>query len=235
MGTSADFSGGRGGPWTGYKRAATSFAKNGGRQRAGIVLARHVATLGGTAGAVSSASAGRLATQRLGGVLAGIAEDGLPQTLERLGLQSLVGKDRFDVLEGLIDAIAGDGDDLEAQAARSAALDVLDQLLPDEDADTDLSPGSLSADDVRTALAAFIAAYIYNRAAPVIEERLNRLADAAQALARDEEIRDYVRSIVDLRLADIDPLTVDWQGDGGTPIVQRILDGVYDIIEAYDE
>lgn len=234
MGTSTDFSGGRGGAWTGYKRAATAFAKNGGRERAGIVLARHVATLGGSAGAVGSASTGRGAAQRLGGVLASIAGEGLGPTLDAYGLGHLVGRERFEVLDGLIDAIAGDGDDLESQAARSAAVDVVDELLPDEN-DPDLAAGALSEDQVRELLVRYIAAYIYNRAAPVIEERLNRLGDPAQALARDIEIRDYVRSIVELRLADTDTLSIDWQGQAGASVVQRILNGTYEMIEAYDE
>jgi hypothetical protein len=37
----------------------------------------------------------------------------------------------FDVLDGLITLIAGDGADIEAQAARDAACDVLDELYAD--------------------------------------------------------------------------------------------------------
>jgi len=115
MGTSSDHSGGSGGPWTPFKRAATSYAKHGGADRAGRMLARHVATLGGAAAAAASARTGTTAAQRLGGLLAGVATEGLTPTLERFGLADQVGRDRFEVLDALITYIAGSGSDLVLQ------------------------------------------------------------------------------------------------------------------------
>ena len=234
MGTSSDYSGGRGGAWTGYKRAASSFAKAGGSERAARVLARQVATLGGAGGAAGSAIAGARGTQRLGGFLSGVAEGGLAEGLERLGLGHLVGQSRYDVLSALIEAIAGNGEDLEAVAARSALVDVLDELLPEGDDYDDLNDLRLDADGVQDALERFLAAYVYNRGSAVIEERLNRL-DPQIAEVRDIEIREYVQSLVALNLTEVDPMEIDWSGQHGRDVAAGILHDLYAYIEALDE
>jgi hypothetical protein len=234
MGTSSDFSGGRGGAWTGYKRAASSFAKHGGSERAGRALARHVGTMGGAGGAAGSAASGARGAQRLGGFLAGVAAGGLAEGLERLGLGHLIGQSRFDVLTGLIEEIAGTGGDLEAVAAQSAALDVLDELLPDGADYAELDQLTLDETGVKEALERFLAAYLYNRASAVIEERLNRL-DPQAAETRDEEIRSYVESLVELRMAEVDPMTIDWGGSGGREASEGLLRDLYDYLEAQDQ
>jgi hypothetical protein len=236
MGTSIDYTGGRGGAWTPYKRAASSFARHGGSDRAGRVLARHVATLGGAAGAAAGATAGARAARLLGALLAGgIPSTGEPAGLDfaAVGLGDLVGADRSDVLDALVEAIAGDGASLEAQAARAAVLDVLGELVLDES--LDLADPRLDAEGVRALLAQFLAFYLYNRAAAIIEERLNRLNDPALAARRDNEIRAVIRGIVDLQLVDLDPLAVDWSSPAGEVEVDRLLQTIYTMIEAMEE
>jgi hypothetical protein len=106
MGTSSDHTGGTGGAWTGFKRAATDYAKYGGEDRARRVTARHVATMGGAGAAVASAAAGLSTAQRLGRLLSGIGTVGFDETLRSFDLEALIGRDRFDVLEALIEIIA---------------------------------------------------------------------------------------------------------------------------------
>lgn len=235
MGTSSDYGGGRGGAWTGYKRAASSFARHGGNERAGRVLARHVDTLGGARTAAGGAAAGGRAARVLAAFLTGGAP-GVEETrldFAAVGLDNLIGADRFDVLDGLVDAIAGEGSDLEAQAARAAALDVLSELVLDDE--VDLEELRLDADAVKAMLAQFLSFYLYNRAAPVIEERLNRLNDPNLAAQRDHEIREVVQAVVDLGLTGLDPLAVDWNGQAGEAAIERLLRKIYTLIEAMDE
>ncbi len=78
----------------------------------------------------------------------------------------------------------------------------------------------------------FVAAYVYNRAAEVIDERLSRLQDQRAAERRDRELRDYIGAVVALRLEGLDPLTVDWSGDEGRSIIERVLQDVYRQLEA---
>ena len=232
MGTSSDSGGGVGGAWTPYKQAATNFAKYGGSERAGTALARFVAALGGATKAAAGSGGGTAAGQGVAGVVAGLATDGLTPTLERLGLGDLVGQNRYAVISALIDRIAGAGENPETQAARSAALDVLAEMLPDGENYDDLAAADLDAADVRAAVEMFLVAYIYNRAAEVIDERLSRLQDQEAAERRDRELRDYIRAVVALRLKDVDPLTTDWNADEGRRVIGRLLRDVYRQLEA---
>src|SRR6266511_1583871 len=136
MGTSTDRTEGRGGPWTPLKYAATSYVRG----------------LG-----AASDRAGRGGLQRLGALLAGIEDHGLGPTLVDLGLAPLVGLSRFDVLDELVTLIAGDGDDLDSQAARDAACDVLDELFQGADTWEQLEAATVSADELRGLLEVFLA------------------------------------------------------------------------------
>lgn len=235
MGTSTDYGGGQGGAWTPFKRAATSYAKHGGRSRAELVVARHVGTLGGAAGATRSARAGIAGAANFAGLLAGIARDGLTPTLRDAGLGDLVGRGRFDVVRALVDVIAGAGSDLEGQAARAAALDVIDELFADAEAYDELADLTLDADGLVRALESFIAYYIYNRLLPQIDERLTRYADAARAERLDGDLRQLIRAQVRIRLRDVDPLAVDWSGAEGRRLIESALRSVYDVLEALEE
>lgn len=235
MGTSSDYRGGRGGAWKSFKIAATRYAKYGGGSRAARVVARHVATLGGVDGATRTARAGIAGAARLAGLLAGIGRDGLTATLRYLGLADLVGHGRFDVVRELVDLIAGAGTDLEGQAARGAALDVIDELFADATDYEELADITLSADGLVRALETFIAYYIYNRLLPQIDERLTRYADAARAERLDGDLRELIRAHVRIALRDFDPFAVDWSGAAGRGIIESALRSVYGVLEDLEE
>jgi hypothetical protein len=236
MGTSTDRTEGRGGSWTPLKYAATSYTRglggDGDPQRARRVLARHVPVLGGAGGAAASARAGRGGLQRLGALLAGIHDRGLGPTLDDLGLAGLVGLGRFDVLDELVTLIAGDGDDLDAQAARDAACDVLDELFQGAETWDQLGAATVSADELQALLEAFLASYVYNRV-PVIAERLGRLADPEAMRRADAQLRQIVEDLVAIRLP-ADPFTVDWSGPEGATIAADAIAAVYETLAALE-
>jgi hypothetical protein len=233
MGTSNDYGGGKGGAWTPFKLAATNYARHGGEERARRVLARHVATLGGVGAAVTSAGAGITAAQRLAGLFSGVGRAGLDATLQTYALGAMVGRDRFEVLEALIDLVAPAGADLEGQAARSAACDVIDEVFGNAESYEELASLQLDADGVRHALELFLTAYVYNRALPVIEQRLAKL-DPAEAERRDHGLRDFIRAIVRLRLANVDPFSVSWEAAEGRALIEGILSDTYNQLEAWE-
>lgn len=232
MGTSIDNPGQSGGAWTDYKRAASQFARSGGTDRAQRTLAGLVQALGGGAGAVSRANAGIAAGQALGAFVAGGAEGGLEGGLDAVGLRDLVGRGRFEVLSALIDRIGGVGENEEAVAARSAVLDVLGELAPEGDDPDDIGELQLGRDAVREALLLFLTNYIYNRVGAILEQRLARFDDDALIEARDHEMRAYIRSLVELRLRDVDPLTIDWAGGEGRQTLTSVLEGAFRLMDA---
>ena len=241
MGTSADRTAGRGGAWTPLKHATSSYIRGlttgspSTRTYAERVLARHVPVLGGASAATAGARAARGGVQRLGGLLAGVGTAGLESTLLAFGLGNLVGRDRFDVLDELITFIAGDGNDLDSQAARDAACDVLDQLFADAETWSELTEVSdltVSREGLVTLLETFLAQYVYNRV-PVIAERLNRMTDIGALRQADQEMRQIIDVLVSLRLPE-DPFIVDWSGPTGAQIAADTVQMAYEAIQGLD-
>jgi hypothetical protein len=235
MGTGIDKPGMSGGEWTDYKRTATDFAKFGGADRAQKTLAALIAVLGGAAAATASSPTATSAGQALGAFAAGAAEGGLDGGLEAIGLGDLVGQSRFEVLNALIDRIAGTGETEEAVAARSAVLDVLAELIPDTDDPDQVGEVTLGTDEIRKVILRFLSRYIYNRVGEILEQRLARLEDDDLIQTRDREMHAYIDSLVELRLRDVDPIDVDWSGDEGRQLIDGILQSTFAVVEAEDE
>lgn len=231
MGTSANNTGGKGGSWTDFKRNASYFARYGGRDRVAKTLAAFVGAMGGATAAAASAGGAAQTGQSLGNFLsASTGPQGLADGLEALGLERLVGQDRFTVLSQLINALAGSGSAVDEQAARDALLDVLDDLLP-EGQEAALESVQLDEAGVRDALCRYIAALVYNLAIPVIEVRLEALENQTLIQQRDGELHDYIDALVRLKMQRVSPLTIDWQGLDGKGFMQSILQAVYEQLE----
>lgn len=190
--------------------------------------------MGGAAAAAAAATAGSRTGQSLGDFLAAsTGPNGLADGLESVGLGRLVGQDRFTVLSELLDAFAGNGSDIETQAARNALLDVLDSVLPEED-EIELNSIQLDEQAVTESLCRYLDALIYNLAIPIIDERLTRLENPALAQERDRELRDYIDALVRLRIQEASPLQVDWHGTEGQTFISDILRAVYDQLEEWE-
>ncbi|MFJ9943717.1 Qat anti-phage system associated protein QatB [Streptomyces erythrochromogenes] len=234
MGTSTDRTSGSGGAWKPLKHAATAYTRDLSRgsvprSRAAVVLARHVPVLGGAATASASAAAGRTTAQRLGGLLAGVASGGLGEALRQASLGDLIGRDRFEVVDELVTQLAGDGGDLDGQAARDAVCDVLDELFRDADSWDDLENEATTRNDVVRLLELFLTHYIYNRV-PVVAERLSTIADPEAARRADRQMRQVIEDCVAIRLPE-KALSMDWSGPDGRAVVEDALGLAYQALE----
>jgi len=234
VGTSASNPGGTGGHWTRFKREASTFARFGGEDRAARVLAGYVAAAGGAATATEAARAGAAAGQSLAAFLSGsIGFAGIAEGLQAVGLGYLIGADRATVLTTLLDTFTGSGSNLEAQAARDALLDILDEVLPD-DGTTQPEQFQLDESTVVDFLQRYLASLVYNRAIPIIDERLTLLQNPQLAQQRDQELREYIHALVRLKTADMAPLMTDWHGSEGLAVMERMLQSVHLQAEAWE-
>lgn len=233
MGTSSDYTGGRGGSWTPYKHAASNFARHGGDIRADKVLARYVGALGGAGAAASSGrSAGVGAGQAIGALGAGLASEGLTPTLERLGLGHLVGRDRYDVLDGLVEELIGDGGTLEDQAVERAIVEAFQELFPDDALDyEDLESVQLDSDDVVRLIEHAIAAWAYARMLPTLAEKFSHIEDREVAMRRYGELRERMTKLVRLEIGDRSALEIEWRGTEGEALLERVVDQLYEDME----
>jgi hypothetical protein len=236
VGTSSDYAGGKGGDWTPYRHASTAFVKRGGEPRADRVLGRYVTALGGAAAAAASGVGAVVGpAQGLAGLGIGLGTEGLTPTLEALGLSHLVGADRYDVLDGLLDALAGDGSTLEEQAVLSALCEAFEELFP-EDAETyaELEQVQLDGDGVVALIERFVVRWVYDRMLPTLAERLAHLEDPEVVRRRDDELRERLTLLVALRLEDRDPLAVDWAGSEGEELLNGLVGQIYEDMEELD-
>ncbi|XVS61897.1 hypothetical protein ACQPYE_26915 [Actinosynnema sp. CA-299493] len=148
----------------------------------------------------------------------------------------MVGRARFDVLDELITFVAGDGNDLDSEAARDAVCEVLDQVFADADTwdeMTDTTETTVSRESIVPLLEMFLAQYVYNRV-PVVAERLSRITDPQAARRADEEMRQIIQDLVTLRLP-ADPFSVDWAGPQGREIAEDAVRITYETLQSLDD
>jgi hypothetical protein len=233
VGTSSDYTGGKGGEWTPYKHAASNFARHGGASRAEKVLARYVGALGGaSAAAASGRQTGVARGQGVAGFGAALAAGGLTPALEALGLGHLVGASRFEVLDGLLDALGGDGGSLEDQAVTRALCEAFAQLYPDDaDSYAELEAVEFDAAALERFIEHFVAEWAYARLLPTLAEKFSHIEDAQQAQRRYRELRERIQLLVKLDIGDRDAVAIDWRGPEGNSILTRVVDQLYEDME----
>ncbi|MEH3052629.1 MAG: hypothetical protein PGN13_01280 [Patulibacter minatonensis] len=237
MGTSADYGGGTGGAWTPYKTAINTFAKHGPGSdgvRTKRVVSRYVAARGGAAAisqGAGAASAAR-AAQELATLVSGVAVDGLTPALERLGYASLVGKDRYELMDALVEAFAGDGSTLDDQAVLSAVIATLELVFP-EDAESyeQLAETQVDAADVPRIVETLLAEWAFYDMAPTFAEKLTHIEDPAVYLQREADLRQILGNIVKIKLGDRDPAMIDWAAADGRQIVESAIADAFSIME----
>lgn len=233
MGTSSDYTGGTGGAWRPYKIAASNFAKHGGDRRVGRVLSRYVGALGGASVAAGGGrTTGVSSGQGVAAFGSGLATVGLTSALESLGLDYLVGGSRFDVLDGLLEALGGEGGTLEDQAVNQALCEAFANLYP-EDAETyeQLEAVTLDEAGVIELIEFFVAEWAYSRLLPTLAEKFTHIEDPAVVQRRDDELRERMQLLVTLEIGDRGALSIDWRGDEGRAILERVVDQLYEDME----
>ena len=155
-----------------------------------------------------------------------MADQGLDAALEQIGLADLVGRDTTEVLEALVDRLAGPGGTLEEADARAAILRVLQEELEDPAA-----LEGLDQDGVGRIVEGFLVEYIYERMLQEIGDRLeNGAMTAEDAKTAENDIRVYVVASVQLEMARQEPLTV-WDGPEGQRLVDRLMEDAYAQLE----
>lgn len=220
--------------WRAAKSSMTRYASSGGGRR-GISRAgrSYVRAKGGSRSAATSARSGRVATARLGGFLSGVASGGLATGLAAVGLQDLVGQDVDHVLAGLANALAPSGASLEEAAARMAINEVLEALYEEHIAEDGLAGlDSLTSEQVGEAITQGVEAYVYHRWLQELGNSIEKGAvSVASATGMENEMRVYVREMVQLELGAKDPVAINWSGAEGQEVVQRLYEDAYAILE----
>ena len=252
MGTSADYGGRTGGAWTPHKRAATDYVRqHGGQDRRRKVLATYARAVasghavggggagggGGAAGGGGRVGSGAVAPgQALAAFGASLADSGLGDALQALDLGHLIGGDRYEVLDGLFDALAGDGSTLDEANTQQALVAALTEVFPADAQDyDDLAAVQLDAADVTDVVETFITEYVYSDVSHLLGQRLQECRDAAEQRRLDDDLRDTIRSLVKIEVGDRDRLRVDWRGTEGREILVAVTENLQVVMEDLDQ
>ncbi len=255
MGTSADYGGRTGGAWSPHKNAATRYAHGTGgpqpraRDKVLATFARAVRSGrgGGGGGAGGGGGGGGGGGRRVvgGGAVApaqalaafgvDLAENGLEAALRSLDLGYLIGRDRWEVMNGLFETLAGDGSTLDEASVQQALVETLGQLYPEElQTYRDLDGVALDATGVTAFVETFIGEYVYADISHLLGVRLQECSDAASQKRLDDDIRDKVQSLVTIEIGDRDQLRIDWAGTEGQGILEAVTEKLQTVMEGLD-
>ena len=136
-------------------------------------------------------------------------------------------------MDGLLEALGGDGGTLEDQAVNQALCEAFAHLYPD-DAETyeDLEAVTLDEEGRRRIPRVFRRP---NGRMPGCCRPSPRSSPISRILrwreARDNELRERIQLLVTLGLGDRSPLSVDWRGDEGREVLDRVVEQLYEDME----
>lgn len=220
MGTSTPHTGPTGGSWSDVRRNATLFAKHRDAkyvERALRAYVKGVGDGGGGGGGGKSANA-VTATQRLGGFLSALSAEGLDAALARFDLGEHVGQDRWEVLQAIQSFLMAGFED---QHVEQAFYDVLDALYGDEPQTyEEMQDVGITPEEIEDFLELMIAQCIFNGVAHTLHEALAK-EDPANVDALEEEFREYLRTVVRIRLDGAKATAIDWMGPTGRAIIEQ--------------
>lgn len=200
------------------------------------VYRAYVNAVGGTRGFSSSSKTGIQTAQRLADFLGNISSLGFTETLKKVGLDDLIGKNAIEVLSGIIDKLSGPGKLLEDAIARSALIEVLAELFEKENEEYEVIEEDLtvSVDSQKLVelLELFIAEYIYQRLLSDLIERIeNKAMSSNEVKKREEELKEFIIKLIKFDLKEKDPLKIDWLGDEGKKIIEKNIEAISEQLE----
>lgn len=175
------------------------------------------------------------AGQNLGRLAARVGQVGLATALREFDLADLVGRPADEVGVAIVEQLAGPGSTMDASLARIALNRLRQELLSAaktfEDVERILR-GALERVHVTGLLMQFYGHYLYERFARDFYERLVKSVGAEKARHSVESVRRTIFSSLRAKIAGRDPATVDWRGDEGRQLAERVLIETLQVFEA---
>ncbi|MBF4161023.1 hypothetical protein [Nocardioides acrostichi] len=226
MGTSSDHSGGVGAAWQKARKSGRDWANAGGGSGPGLVklVADAAAALAGYEG-TSAARAAAPGLARIGGLAAGPPDQNLNDAFRREGLDDLVGRPLEEVHAALVDYIAGDPEDRDADLVRSAADEAVTEVLESaDDLDNIVIDQATAERMMQRYLTEWLTRLITRELSTAITD-----PNPHEAERRSSEIREYVTERLANVIADRAITSIDWAGPDGAREARQILDGAREV------
>ena len=227
--------------WDQTKGAMTRFTSAADRRSSkasrnlGKAVRGFVRNQGGSRRAAAASPTGRSAARSIGGFVSDVARRGAAETLRERGLDQYLGQSSEVLIAALLDQLVEQSGQSEDDLARRAMTTTLIRLFEADDAGF-LSIDSLqnlSEEGARGTLVFFVAEYVQERLMHTLGRSLEvNAADEKDAVAMENEVRDFVRQRVQGISLEMDLLSLDWNGRKGEQLIESLFIEAYDILEA---
>jgi hypothetical protein len=165
----------------------------------------------------------------MGGLLAGTSAQGLGETLQSVGLADLEGKPAGEAMLEILDWVAADTTTLDDQAARRAAEQVLSSFLESEE---DIFDIPMDVSEAAELFRRFLVEYLTRTILTPLLKRLTDNSGANDARRHERDIKRVVDALVDLELDAAEFQRVDWFGEDGAKLVDRLRHDALDLLGA---
>jgi hypothetical protein len=228
VGTSSDHPGGSGKAWNKARTSGREWASSGGGSGPGLIglVANAAAALAGYEGAAATRAAAPGVT-RIGGLASGPPDQTLNDALRRNGLDDLIGRPPQEVHAALVDFIAGDPEDRDADLVRQAADEAVAELLETAD---DLEAIVVDEAAGERMMLRFLTEWLTRL---ITRELGTALLDqnAREAEQRSAEIREYIAERLAALIERTPIADIDWNNTESNTEARRILDGAREVFD----
>lgn len=231
-----------GGDWTAIKREATKFVKpddgNAGTLPSPDNLLRLYFGARGDSGGGASAGGSRAGSggsfggtaqrtgQSLGGFLSSVQNVGLSETLRNIGLAHLINKSFSEISRALLNLFTSPGSSLDEHAVREALIVVNDAIVDGAEEFNDVEAAlkeNIDSTGITGIIQLFFGEYIYQLFCQDFYEIWCKKEGFDQAAKKLVEVKDYITQKLKTKLMKSDAVKVDWHGNEGKAIIQKIM------------
>jgi len=230
MGTSSDHSGGNSNAWNKARNSGRNWASSGGGDGTGLVklLADVAAALTGYEGHVA-ANAATPALARLGDLSQGPTRDALVEVMQQRG-KDLTECTLGEIHEALVDYLAGEPEDRDADLTRFAADQTVTELLDQAD---DIDNIIITEATAERLLSTFICEWLTRL---IVRELGTAIVEAspAESQQRVTEIHDYIAARLGATIGGRSLAGMDWKTDAGRQTAFEILSGAREVFGVDD-
>jgi len=164
--------------------------------------------------------------QNLGGFVASVGQSGLATALREFGLADLIGRSAAEVTGAIVERLAGPGSTMDATLARVALNKLRQELLGTAKTFEDVEyilRSTLEQVQVAGLLIQYYGHYLYERFSRDFYEKLIKSSGVEKARRSVESIRRTIFASLRAKIAGRNPVDVDWRGEEGHQLAERIL------------
>jgi hypothetical protein len=220
--------------WKDAKTSMTNYVKGSSSDR-GRVMNRYVSAAGGSKRLSQSSVAGRSTAVGLGRIIQDFRNNGVEATLRSLQIDC-IGKGVKVALSELVNVISGKSnskEDIVARGAANEAIAEMYKIITENDGDIE-SLRQIDEPTFRNILEIFMSEYIFKRVMSDLQSRFEKYeSDPNEAVRKEQELKEYVKVKVELRVRDIRPETLDYSSISISAEIENLFVNCYQAFEEY--